>query len=249
MTKLNNPLQIDRIQLTKTKDGKPIISCYSNPLEFPALTLFQSQFGELITVGIDPNALPVGQDYYTHFLAHWEETEKRNQKGNAYKNVARLETAVSTTDPVLAELRAIRELLAELVGCKETAVSGKRVVRKARPKPKPKKRAETAVSQPSTPALPDFGKLALEATTAEAFDYAAFMKLQNGLYTEQQHITKTRVMLFPKWQPGSATNAAVLEALEVYRDKRQAALGRGDGVKQAHDFAAIEAKNRYHRLV
>ena len=46
-------------------------------------------------------------------------------------------------------------------------------------------------------ALPDFRGLALEAKTAAEFDYAAYMVLRNGLYTDQERITKTREALVP----------------------------------------------------
>ena len=119
MTNLNNPQKIDRIELTKTKDGTPIVAFYVEPLEFAALTLFQSQFGELFAVGIDPNTLQPGQPVYTRFLAHWETINKSKKTGAAYQNVTRLE---QPPDPaavaqnavmvdILGELRAIRALL------------------------------------------------------------------------------------------------------------------------------------------
>ncbi len=116
---LNNPQKIDRIELAKTKDGSPIVAFYVEPLEFAALTLFPSQFGELFAVGIDPNTLQPGQPVYTRFMAHWETIEKTKKTGAAYQNITRLE---QPPDPaavaqnavmvdILAELRAIRALL------------------------------------------------------------------------------------------------------------------------------------------
>ncbi len=93
--------------------------------------------------------------------------------------------------------------------------------------------------------LPDYRALALGATTEQAFDYAAFMTLRNGLYTEQEHITKTRLSLVPAWKPGERPNAAMLAALETYRDKRAAAEARGEAARAAHDFAKQEAVQAY----
>lgn len=115
----DNPFQIDRIRLNSTKEGKPVVELFSEPLQYPALTLFESQFGMLFDVSIDPNQLEKGANYYTRFLAHWQETEKTNGNGNPYKNVSRLEarTASQTTDllaDILLELKAQTALLLTL---------------------------------------------------------------------------------------------------------------------------------------
>ena len=96
--------------------------------------------------------------------------------------------------------------------------------------------------------LPDFRALALAAKTAAEFDYAAYMTLRNGLYTDQERITKTREALVPGWKAGRA-NGAMLAALEVYREKRSAAEGRGEAAAAAHAFAKREAMNAYNKAV
>lgn len=88
---LKNPVQIDRIELTTTKEGKPTISMFSGALDFAVLTLFESQFGWLFDVGIDPNTMEKGTAVYTRFNAHWEFTEKVNKEGNQYRNPTKLE--------------------------------------------------------------------------------------------------------------------------------------------------------------
>jgi hypothetical protein len=124
------------------------------------------------------------------------------------------------------------------------------------PTPPPAQRPAAPPPPPEPPAeefmeLPDFRGLALEAATEQAFDYAAFMALRNGLYAEQEHITKTREMLVPAWKPGqhSRPNAAMLAALETYRDKRYAAEQRGEASGPAHSFAKREAMRVYNKEI
>ena len=96
MAILDNPVLIDILKLSETLEKKPVVNLYSNPLDFPVLQLFESQFGMLFDVGIDPNALVVGKDIYTRFYAAWEGVvdaagkPKLNQKGNQYKNITAL---------------------------------------------------------------------------------------------------------------------------------------------------------------
>lgn len=99
------------------------------------------------------------------------------------------------------------------------------------------------------PELPDYRAMALAASSEREFDYAAFMVLRNGLYTDQERITKTRESLVPKWQSGQRTNSAMLHALAVYRDKRAAAEARGEAIGAAHKFAKFEAKSAYGRAL
>ncbi len=116
MTELENPIRIDRIERTATKEGKPIVAMYSEPLDFAVLTLFESQFGMLFDVDIDPNTLTGHQ--YARFMAEWEQTDKKNGKGNPYKNAVALrpmpqmnDTAVQLTT-MIALLQEIRDILA-----------------------------------------------------------------------------------------------------------------------------------------
>ena len=100
---------------------------------------------------------------------------------------------------------------------------------------------------PGTPSaeLPDYRAMALAAKTATEFDYAAYMVLKNGLYTEVERIGKTRKMLAPEWKPAPGSNKAMLHALEVYRDKRAAAEARGEA---ARDFAKLEALQAWNAV-
>lgn len=121
MTELENPIRIDRIEVTKTTEGRPTISLYSEPLDFAVLVLFDNQFGMLFDVGIDPNTLTGTR--YTRFMAEWEELDKKNKKGNPYKNPVALlpmpqrhpreggDTAVQFAT-MIALLREIRDALA-----------------------------------------------------------------------------------------------------------------------------------------
>lgn len=100
-----------------------------------------------------------------------------------------------------------------------------------------------------TSALPDYRALALGAKTEKEFDYAAYMTLRNGLYTDQERIRKTREVIVPGWKPGEKSNAAMLAALEVYREKRSAAEGRGEAPGPAHAFAKREAMGAYNKAI
>jgi hypothetical protein len=89
--------------------------------------------------------------------------------------------------------------------------------------------------------------MALAAKTEDEFDYAAYMVLKNGLYTEVEHITKTRASLMANWAPGPRPNSAMLVALETYRNQRATMAERGAPVREAHDQAKTDALNAYHR--
>jgi len=89
---------------------------YQKGHKWPDLKLFD--LSELGAVGIDYEALPVGQEIPCRFWAQWELSDRVNQAGNPYKDVVALEaidapaTATSTdTSALLAELRAIREVV------------------------------------------------------------------------------------------------------------------------------------------
>lgn len=107
-------------------------------------------------------------------------------------------------------------------------------------------------SMPGIPAggdLPDYRAMAVKAKTAAEFDYAAYMTLRNGMYSDQARISKTREVIVPGWKPGERPNEAMVKALEVYREKRQAAEGRGESPGAAHAFAKREAMAAYNRVV
>jgi hypothetical protein len=102
---------------------------------------------------------------------------------------------------------------------------------------------------PGTASLPDYRAMALKATTAAAFDYAAYMVLRNGMYTDQERIQRAREVIVPGWKPAERSNAAMLAALETYRDKRHAAEARGEAEGNAHAFAKREAMSVYNKAI
>lgn len=106
-----------------------------------------------------------------------------------------------------------------------------------------------AAAPAGAPPLPDYRAMALGAKTGAEFDYAAYMTLKNGMYTDQERILKTREVIVPGWRPGGRANGAMLAALEVYRDKRHAAEGRGEASGAAHAFAKKEAMGAYNREI
>jgi hypothetical protein len=139
MTELQNPQRIDRAILSKTQEGAPIVSLFVEPLEFEALRLFESQFGELLKCGIDPNTMRPGQSVYTDFLAHWQEIERTNKNGTPYKRITHLEPGSAPQGgqaEIMGELRAIKALLMTLVDVDvddQTAVSRQAVGPQAQP--------------------------------------------------------------------------------------------------------------------
>lgn len=134
------------------------------------------------------------------------------------------------------------------VGAQTPAAAPAQPVPAARPAATPSPPDEPP-AEGETMGLPDYRALALRAETPREFDYAAFMTLRNGLYTEQERIAATREMLVPAWKPGTVSNGAMLRALEVYRDKRAQAEGRGEAAREAHQFAKREAMNVYNKLI
>ena len=126
-----------------------------------------------------------------------------------------------------------------------------RATRPSQPPPPPPSPPvdDSAAGRVQMDGLPDYEAMALDAQTFNAFDYAAFMVLKNGLYTEVEHISKTRESLIPAWRPGARSSGAMLEALRVYRDKRVAAEGRGEATAAAHAFAKKEARRTYNKAI
>lgn len=117
------------------------------------------------------------------------------------------------------------------------------------PPPPPDEPAGQASIPGTVAALPDYREMAIGAKTATEFDYAAYMVLKNGLYTEVGRITATREVLASGWKPGPKANGALLVALGVYRDKRSQAEGRGESTSAAHAFAKREAMNAYNKEI
>lgn len=105
--------------------------------------------------------------------------------------------------------------------------------------------------RPST--LPDYRVMAGRATQRNEFDYAAFMALKNGLYTEQSHITKTTDVLaeyIGGWKlDGGLHNAAMLAALETYRDERNRLELDGKETAVAHKAARSKAAGAYRKTL
>lgn len=100
-----------------------------------------------------------------------------------------------------------------------------------------------------TLSLPDYRALALAAKTEAKFDYAAYMVLKNGLYTAVSRITAVRQAVVIGWKPGERSNAAMLSALQIYRDKRAEVEGRGEDEKAAKQFARREAMSAYNEAI
>jgi hypothetical protein len=107
----------ERMLITKlVRTEQTRADLYARGHQWPDLKLFD--LSDLIEVGIDANALPVGQEVPCRFWAIYELSDKLNKAGNPYKDVIALErmdgpaTTTSTdTSALLVELRAIRELL------------------------------------------------------------------------------------------------------------------------------------------
>ncbi len=117
------------------------------------------------------------------------------------------------------------------------------------PPPPPPDDAEPGPAGVGKMELPDYRGMALAAKTENEFDYAAYMVLKNGLYTAVSRITAVRQAIVIGWKPSPRSNAAMLAALEVYRDKRGEAEGRGEAKTPASQFAKQEAMNAYNEAI
>jgi hypothetical protein len=100
---------------------------YGKQHKFADLRLFD--LADLAAVGLDPAGLVIGAETPARFWAYYELSDKLNQKGNPYKDVLSLEpvgspaTTTSTDNSaILAELRAMRALLAALLAAQGVTV-------------------------------------------------------------------------------------------------------------------------------
>lgn len=105
-------------KLVRTENARADL--YGRGHRYKDMTLFD--LSDLIEMGIDPRELPIGEEIPCRFWAHYTNSEKLNSSGNPYKDVLSLEridlpaTTTSTdTSAILAELRAIKALLLQLV--------------------------------------------------------------------------------------------------------------------------------------
>lgn len=111
---------MERLLITKLVRRGDRAELHAKGHQFKDLTLFD--LSDLSDVGIDYTALPEGAEVPCRFWAYWQESEKLNKANRPYRNVVSLEavtapaTATSTDNSeLLAEVRAVRELLATLV--------------------------------------------------------------------------------------------------------------------------------------
>jgi hypothetical protein len=119
----------ERILITKVKRTDATrAELYGKGHQYADLRLFD--LSELSTVGIDPAALPIGQEQPARFWAIYELSDKVNKAGNPYKDVIALEaidkpatTTSADNSALLAELRAIRKLLTTMAEAQGLAVS------------------------------------------------------------------------------------------------------------------------------
>lgn len=111
---------MERLLVTKlVRTDNTRADLYGKGHQYKDLTLFD--LGELAAVGIDPAGLAIGQEVPCRFWAVYTLSDKLNKSGNPYRDVLALEridtpaTATSVdTGAILAELRAVRALLAVL---------------------------------------------------------------------------------------------------------------------------------------
>lgn len=115
---ISNPVKIDRLILRP--DGKTV-ELYSGPLRGHVLKLFNA--AELVTVGINPTDLTPGQVTPCLFLAHWQASEKLNQRGNPHRDVIRLEslTPPAASDSETAAL--LRQVIAGLAELRQMMIA------------------------------------------------------------------------------------------------------------------------------
>lgn len=87
----------------------------------------------------------------------------------------------------------------------------------------------------------------LDAKTVEAFDAAVLLLLRT--FDDRPMVERARIDIHAAWRPSPAGNEAMLEALEVFAEKRSGALGRGASSTEAWVFAFLEARRAYRLLV
>lgn len=118
---------MERLLITKLVRKGDRAELYARGHQWKDLVLFD--LSDLADVGIDYTGLPEGTEVPCRFWAYWQESEKLNRAGRPYKDVVSLEavtapaTATSTDNSaLLAEVRAVRGLLAALVEAQGIAV-------------------------------------------------------------------------------------------------------------------------------
>lgn len=116
---IQNPVKIDRLVL---RPDRKTVELYSGPLRGHVLKLFNA--AELVTVGINPADLTPGQVTPCLFLAHWQASEKLNQRGNPHRDLTRLESLLpaspAASDSETAAL--LRQVIAGLVELRQMMI-------------------------------------------------------------------------------------------------------------------------------
>lgn len=87
---------------------------------------------------------------------------------------------------------------------------------------------------------------ALEARSVEAFDAAVLRLL--GTFDDRERVETARKGIDWAWRSSPAGNEVMLEALQIYGEKRAGALGRGAARAEAEVFALMEARRVYRML-
>lgn len=112
---------ITKTQMGKTKKGEPQAELFGNNPKFSYPVLYLRDLSLLAEVNINPNTL-TADPVHLRYWAHYDLSERTNGKGNPYKDILYLEaidrpaTSTSTdTSALLQELRAIRQLLEQLL--------------------------------------------------------------------------------------------------------------------------------------
>ena len=89
----------------------------------------------------------------------------------------------------------------------------------------------------------------LGALTEAEFDQAAWELFGSPSFDGVSDIEAVRQSLVPAWRPSPRSNAAMIEALAVYRLKRRSARGWGEAPAAARAFAKREAMSAYNRVI
>ena len=120
----DNPIEIDRIMRVRVRNGREVIKLFHDPLPYPILQLFPSQYPWLLRAGVDPNQLIYDQPLHVNLLVWWREGKKETAQGSRYKDVTKLMLPVgdgiqSDYDSLLDQLSSIEgkvDLLLHLQG-------------------------------------------------------------------------------------------------------------------------------------
>ncbi len=120
MIELKTPLMINAIEPGADQSGRAVVKLWHGRLKHAALIMREPEL--LLTIGINPAELRPGRKE-AYFLAHWQHSQRTNDKGNPHRDVIRLEslTPPATSDHETVAL--LRQVIAGLVELRQMMIA------------------------------------------------------------------------------------------------------------------------------